>query len=170
MRSKVIIRYTVILLLLICANGVAAQKDVITRVFVLRHAEKADNGTKDPPLSAAGRSRALALATLLSKTPVDAIYSTPYKRTRETAGILSTQKRIAVEEYNPADTQAVKGLVSKQKGKSIVFVGHSNTVPLILNTLTQSTEHKDLPEDEFDNLWILLLKGDEPVDLLQIKY
>ncbi len=158
-----------ILILLFTAGTGAAQKDSITKVFIIRHAEKADDGSKDPPLSEAGKNRAAALAKTFSKTRIDGIYSTPYK-TRETVSVLSAQTGVSVVNYNPMDTEAIWSLVRNQKGKNLLFAGHSNTVPLILNRLTQSEGYKDLPETKFDNIWILLLKGTELVDLIHLTY
>lgn len=159
-----------ILILLFTAGAGAAQKDSITKVFIIRHAEKADDGSKDPSLSAAGKSRAAALAKTLSKTRIHGIYSTPYKRTRETVGVLSTQTGVSVENYDPMDLEAIRLLVHNQKGKTLVFAGHSNTVPLILNKLTQSISYKSLPETEYDNIWVLFLKDTELVDLVHLTY
>ncbi len=159
-----------LLLTAVVSNDIAAQKDSVTRVFIIRHAEKADDGSKDPPLSETGKKRAAALAKTFSKTPVHGIYSTPYKRTRETVGVLSAQRGVAVENYNPMDVEAIQSLVLSQKGKTLVFVGHSNTVPLMLNQLTQSTQYKDLAESEFDNIWILLLKGGKLIDVVHLTY
>ncbi len=152
------------------SNDTAAQKDSITKVFIIRHAEKADDGSKDPPLSEAGKSRAAALAKTLSKTKVHGIYSTPYKRTRETVGVLSAQTGVSVENYDPMDVEAIRLLLHNQKGKTLVFAGHTNTVPLILNKLTQSTSYKNLPETDYDNIWVLFLKDTELVDLVQLTY
>lgn len=159
-----------LLVLLFTAGAGAAQKDSITKVFIIRHAEKADDGSKDPPLSEAGKNRAAALAKTLSKTRVHGIYSTPYKRTRETVGVLSAQTGISVENYEPTDVEAIRLLVHNQKGKNLVFVGHSNTVPFILNKLTQSTSYQNLPETEYDNIWVLFFKDTKLVDLVHLTY
>ncbi|MCH5720132.1 SixA phosphatase family protein [Niabella hibiscisoli] len=170
-RFKTIARWlTVLLVIVVDQKDVAAQKDSITRVFIIRHAEKADEGSKDPSLSVIGKSRAAALAKILSKTKIDAIYSTPYKRTRETVAALSAQSGIPITDYNPMYMDTIASLVSGNRGKTLVFVGHSNTVPLILNRLTKTKEYKDLPETEFDNMWILSLKGTELVDLVHLAY
>lgn len=160
----------ILLFIAVTSNDTAAQKDSITKVFIIRHAEKGDDGSKDPPLSGQGKIRAAALAKTLSKIPVHGIYSTPYKRTRETVEVISAQSGVAIENYNPMDVEAIQSLVLSQKGKTLVLVGHSNTVPLILNKFTQSTVYKNLPENEFDNIWLLLLKGAKLVELIHLTY
>jgi len=68
------------------------------------------------------------------------------------------------------DMDQIRLLLSNGKGKTLVFVGHSNTVPMLLNTVTKTSQYKDLPETEFDNMWILFLKGNELVDLVHLTY
>ncbi len=160
----------VLVFTLFTAKEVSAQKDSLTKVFIIRHAEKADDGSKDPSLSVNGKNRAAAFAKTMSKTRINKIYSTPYKRTRETVDALSVQSGVPVEKYNPMDLDGIKVLVGNNKGKTLVLVGHSNTIPPILNLFSQSSQYKDIPENEFDNIWILFLKGSQLVDLVQLTY
>ena len=54
-------------------------------VFVVRHAERADTGMQaqtDPPLSAAGESRAQKLAAMLADAGVKDVFATEFKRTQ----------------------------------------------------------------------------------------
>ena len=65
----------------------------------MRHAKKAAGGSKSPPLTVQGNNRAQALAKLLSRTPVDAAFSTNYTRTLETARPLAGQNKLEVQLY-----------------------------------------------------------------------
>src|SRR5580700_4879929 len=60
-----------------------------TIVVVMRHAEKASDGTPDPALSAAGAARAARLATIFGGNghdlAVDVIFVTQWQRTAATA-------------------------------------------------------------------------------------
>ena len=58
-------------------------------VFVVRHTEKAKDGSKDPDLTEAGRRRAEELASLLGQSGLTHLYSSEFRRTRETVGPLA---------------------------------------------------------------------------------
>jgi broad specificity phosphatase PhoE len=62
------------------------------KLLLIRHAEP-DTGhgpRTDPPLSAAGRGQAAALAAWLAGEELAAVYTSPLRRARETAASLST--------------------------------------------------------------------------------
>lgn len=74
------------------------------RILLLRHAETAWNrerrfqGWRDIPLSATGREQAESAARLLAATPLDAVWSSPLSRARETAQTIAAPHRLAVRE------------------------------------------------------------------------
>jgi broad specificity phosphatase PhoE len=75
-----------------------------TEIFLIRHGdalpagdEIVPGGTYDEqPLSSLGRQQAEALAARLKETPFDAIYSSPYRRARETAEALARAQGLEV--------------------------------------------------------------------------
>lgn len=74
------------------------------RVLLLRHAETEWNrerrfqGWRDVPLSAIGREQAESAARLLAATRIDAVWSSPLARARDTATIIAAPHRLAVQE------------------------------------------------------------------------
>ena len=70
-----------------------SRKNGATEIFLIRHGDALPAGDAivpgstydDQPLSSLGRQQAEALAARLQATPFDAIYSSPYRRARETA-------------------------------------------------------------------------------------
>ena len=54
-------------------------------VFIVRHAEKASTGGKDPDLSVQGQKRADALAHFLRDSQITSVFVTEFKRMQETA-------------------------------------------------------------------------------------
>ncbi|MBA2301670.1 MAG: histidine phosphatase family protein, partial [Acidobacteria bacterium] len=104
------------------------------QVFVVRHAERADAATgappmmtTDPDLSDPGKARAESLATALKDARITAIYTTEFKRTRQTAAPLA--KALGIEP-TVVPAKDFPGLMEKVKAASgnILVVGHSNTV------------------------------------------
>lgn len=137
-----------------------------TQYFIVRHAEKeltqagSAMMTADPPLSPAGKVRAIELREELKDDNIRHIFSTNYLRTRETARPLSEMRGIQVRLYNSKDP--MDSLVKKLSGLkgNVLIVGHSNTVDDIVNALMGSRQiEKDLPETDYDNLFVVKKKG-----------
>lgn len=106
-----------------------------TIIYLVRHAEKRADQGKDPSLTAAGKASAMNLAAVLRDVDLTAIYSTPYKRTIETATptAFSQQLNLTVE-FEPAEKFA-KTLLNDHKGQATLVVGHSNTTPELIRAL-----------------------------------
>jgi 2,3-bisphosphoglycerate-dependent phosphoglycerate mutase len=150
------IKYILILLLSSAAfSGFTQQQQPITTVILVRHAEKENDGTKDPDLSVAGIERANRLASLFKKTRVDAVYSTPYKRTQHTVKALAEAKGLAILMYDPLQLEAVENILLKHRGGTIVLCGHSNTIPQIANLFVGKEEFKNFDESDYSNILIL---------------
>lgn len=126
-------------------------------VWAVRHAEK-DKG-RNPSLSHKGAERAKALARLLGDTPLDAIYSTPFKRTRSTAAPIAKAKSLEVTDYR---TDLLK-LLQARKGGNVLVVGHSNTTPDLLRALGVSFETKILGGYDDLFLTVVLPGGAAPI-------
>lgn len=139
------------------------------KYFIVRHAEKeipsavsVMNTPNDPPLSATGKVRAIELREELKDKNILHIFSTNTIRTISTAQPLNELRGATkIELYNSKDSldffiQKLKGI---KKGNSLI-VGHSNTVDDIVNKLCGEIKvPKDLPDSEYDNLYIVTKKG-----------
>jgi len=123
-------------------------------VFVVRHAEKGLGS--DPELTDAGTRRAAFLARLLSVGRIDAVYSTSFRRTMQTAGPTADAAGVSITKYSTDPSDLISELKSLDGGKRVLVVGHSNTVGLILNGLGVS-QSIHIEEDEFDNLFVATL-------------
>jgi 2,3-bisphosphoglycerate-dependent phosphoglycerate mutase len=150
----------VFLLLVLFSSSQAFSQSKLTTVILLRHAEKEADGSKDPELSEAGKKRAERLADVLSKTSIDAIYSTNFKRTENTVAPLAKSKNIAIRYYDGGKMNEVDEMLSKWKGGTIVICGHSNTTPAIVNYLTgKKEEYKNLNDTDYGNLVLVTVIG-----------
>jgi len=155
---------------LIAQNSEFVEDSGTTKIILVRHAEKENDGSKDPSLSAEGQKRAEKLNEFLSDTKIDGLYATPYKRTRETLKVISENQELKIQDYNPSDTSFCESLLEKEQGKTVVIAGHSNTVPFLVNCLIQSETYSQLPESEFGKIWILIFQNGKLIDCSVYNY
>jgi phosphohistidine phosphatase SixA len=129
-------------------------------IYIVRHAEKAPAG-KDPELTAEGQARAQNIATILQKTGITHVFSTPTQRTRQTAQPLAQRAGVAVESYDPGAPQALAEKVKTLDG-AVLVVGHSNTVPDLVR-LFGGKPGADIADTEYDRLYQLVPAADGAV-------
>ncbi len=111
----------------------------------------------DPPLSEAGKVRAIVLKDELNNKHIRHIYSTNTIRSMSTAGPLSQALKISVDPYSNIDS--LVNLIKSTKG-NVLVVGHSNTVDDIVNKLCRQTKiAADLKDGEYDNLFLIKFRG-----------
>ena len=135
-------------------------------VIVVRHAERADDGASpgtsmtaspDPELSAAGKARAQKLAAMLGDAGITAIYTTEYKRTKDTAAPLAAKTGVMAEVVLARDAAALIAKVKLHKTGAVLVVGHSNTVPAVVKALGGSAV--TMADDEYDSMYFVVING-----------
>lgn len=91
----------------------------MTTIFLARHGEsdwnvaKRFQGHTDRPLTERGREQAHALADLVASEQIDAVYTSPLSRARETAEIVAARaglEPVALPELREVDTGSWSGL------------------------------------------------------------
>ena len=127
----------------------------ITTVILLRHAEKGNDGTQDPDLTPEGYLRAQKIVSLLRDSPVDAVYATKYKRTKNTVQAIASSRSLEVETYEPFKAEVITSIVEEHRGKTIVISGHSNTIPWTANLLLGEERFSDFTDDDYNNVLIV---------------
>lgn len=135
-----------------------------TVVIIVRHADKAAQPANDPPLTAIGVERAQALAIALADARIDVVIHTPTVRTRETARP-TAEKFGVTPEILPLGPMAAHAatlaeMVRKHPGKTILVVGHSNTIMPYVAALG-GPARANLCDHEYDGLFTLVLDGAE---------
>ncbi len=136
------------------------ESQATTTIIFVRHAEKELNSGDDPALSDAGRRRAAELARQLVDADVvagiDAIYTTPFRRAQETARPLAQALNLQMTTYDAADRETVlETILKSHKGKIILVVGHSDTLPVLIANLGASKNVPLIDELEYDNIYII---------------
>jgi len=131
-------------------------QDAPTILYVVRHAERADDGTPDPPLSGPGLQRASQLARMLADSDLTAVYSTDLKRTRQTAGPAAERFGLVVDTYDPRQLEHFAGELASNSGGRILVTGHSNTTPALVELLGGDPVSA-IDEAEYDRLYIVVV-------------
>jgi len=170
-RIQVVIIYTAI------AVGLAwfFESQATTTVIFVRHAEKAAMPADNPGLSAAGQRRAAELKRQLVDADVvagvDAVYSTPFRRTEETARAIADALDLPLNSYDAADTEAImENIVKVHKGQVILVVGHSNTLPALMGNMGASKRVPAIAEDEYDNIYIVSIPWFGKTKTIRLRY
>ncbi len=130
-----------------------------TTVFVMRHAEKAEAPAEDPPLSPAGEARALELAQHFGRAPkplgFDSIIVSELRRTQETVRPLANHLGIPVIVVPAGDpAAAARRALDENRGGRVLIVGHSNTVPAIVEELS-GEEVPEMSEQEYGVVYVV---------------
>lgn len=150
----------------------AKMEHPVTVVILVRHAEKAAEPANDPPLTAVGQERARALAALLGDAKVGAVLHTPTARTRDTALPVAERFGLTPEVVRlgpmAAHAEGVAEAVRKHPGKTVVVVGHSNTIMSYIAALG-GPRRPDLCDHHYDGLYTLVIAHGE-VRLVEGRY
>ena len=158
------------------AQGQGTQPTV---VLVVRHGEKAatQNNDPDPSLSEAGVRRAQALVRVAEDAGVSAVYTTQFKRTRETARPLAERLNVPVTalEINRENAGAypasiAKEILSKHRGRTVLVVGHSNTTSQIVEALSGKSVPALNDATDFDRLFIVVIPASGTPSLIKATY
>ena len=97
------------------------------------------------------------MADELSQAGIRAIYSTDYKRTRQTAQPLADRLGLTVQTYDAKRDLAdfLKEVESNHIGEKVLIVGHSNTVPNMANILSGTESYQQFDDADYNHLIIV---------------
>jgi len=170
-KSLILILNMVVILGYSAPTWVNAADDVTpTTLILVRHAEKAADGTLNPPLTPEGEARAAELVYLLGHVPLDAVYATPFKRTRDTVLPAAKAKGLEVESYRADQDDFLETVLRKHRGGTVLICGHSNTVPIQVNELLGREEYARLDDSIYDNLFIVSAPSTGPARVLRLRF
>ena len=151
------------------------ENQATTTVIFVRYADPAPDQGLNPGLSAAGQVRAEELARVLADSDVvagvDAIFTTQYRHTQETADPLARRLHLPVQ---PLDVSNVKGLLKlilrDYKGRIVLVITHPEQLPILIQELHGSKKLPAMADDEFDNLYVVSIPWYGKVKTLRLKY
>lgn len=145
-----------------------AQEHDATVVYLVRHAERAEDGTDDPELSREGRARAALLAELLRDAGITHVHTTDYRRTRQTASPTAEALGLTPRIYDPRDLEGLAGRIRAMPGRHLVL-GHSNTTPGAVAALG-GEPGAEIDEMEYDRLYVVVLPGHGPPTTVLLRF
>jgi len=161
----------VLSLLLLTVWGAALAGPPVT-IYLVRHAEKdLTPGLTDPPLTPAGEVRAQQLGRLLAKRHPAALFTTDTRRTRATLAPLAQATARTLEVYDAKNPAALAARLSREfGGKTVVVVGHSNTLLPLLSALGVAPLPSEIRDEEYNYLFKVKLRQGQPARLMMSRY
>lgn len=129
---------------------------VPTVVFVVRHAEKDSTGTEDPPLSQIGRRRAEQLATIAGLAEISVMFTSQFRRTRETAAPLARKRELVPVTVPAGDLEGLARAIKSRQGENILVVAHSNTIPQIISKIG-GVGIASIQDDQYGDLFVVVI-------------
>ena len=132
----------------------------VTTVYLVRHAEKEtlNPNDQDPDLTAVGLKRAEDLKTYLQNVPIDAFFSTKYKRNQKTIAPLAQGRPIQFyEAHDFADIR--ERVLTDFKGKTVLIVAHSNTLLPLIEAFGAKKPFAQIGDNDYDNIFRLRISG-----------
>lgn len=165
----------VLALSILGATTLRAQGPAPTTIIVVRHAEALADAGRDPALSEVGLNRGRALADAVGSADIRAILVTQYQRTRQTAEVTAADTGapivvMAADRDLDAHVNAVVARVfAEYAGRTVLIVGHSNTVPEIVKGFS-GVDVGEIAHDSYDNLFIVTAGSAGKGSLVRARY
>ena len=168
MKIKVHLCRLVLTVLLPWGFAIAAEPP--RTVILVRHAERAGGIDPSVGINEAGRCRATVLAGMLSDAKVRSIYTSEVARTQQTAEPLAQRLSIKPEVVpaNDIDALVAKLRARVEEGAALV-VGHSNTIPAIIERLTGEAA-SPIGDGEYDRMFVLTLISPNQANVVTLRY
>ena len=142
--------------LLVCSfigEAFATDEDGSFTIYLVRHAEKVPDGSRDPELTEIGVQRSARLADWFGDKNIEDIWSSDYKRTRDTATPILAKLETDLVLYDPRNLPEITEKLLALQHTALV-IGHSNTTPQLARLLC-NCEIADMDETEHDRLIVI---------------
>ena len=146
----------------------------VTTVILIRHADRdlPPAGTPDfpgPSLNDKGIARSKKLVHVLSKTGIQAVYTSRYARAKMTAKpFLAAHSDLPTVRLSAA-TELKDHILAHHEGQTVLVVGHGDTVPELI-ALLGGPSLPIIDDCEFDNLFVLVRYSSAKASVTKLKY
>lgn len=146
----------------------------IGTVWLIRHAAAGDREAWNEddqarPLTKRGQRQSEAIADTLASHDIDAVYSSPYLRCRQTVEPIATRMGLQVEESDhlaegALESETLAWLRTVGGGRSVVACSHGDVIPGIIRRLDAFGVSLHSADGVFDvkkaSIWTLALEGE----------
>jgi len=157
MKNRVFILFILFAITASCNDKITSNKKNKTTIFYLiRHAEKDRSNPNDqnPNLTMKGMDRARHWKKYFDSIPLNSIYTTSYKRTKQTIAPISKAKKIKPKIYSPNKIN-IQDFIETNYGKNVLISGHSNTTPNMVNRLINEKRYTDMLDSDNKSLFVV---------------
>jgi 2,3-bisphosphoglycerate-dependent phosphoglycerate mutase len=139
--------------------------------FVVRHAEKdTTSGTDDPGLTPEGAGRAEALVKIFKDVTLFRIGSTNKMRALKTIAPIQKAKGVPTDTYQKDIQNSYAEDLMTSTGRKILMVGHSNTIPELLNFMTKTKNYKTIDENDFSKFYVISSQAVGKSKVIELNY
>ena len=156
-------RFTSLLtLLFVCYLLIGAGlKSEIFTLYLVRHSEKvvSTEYPYDPPLTQCGEERAKHLSSFLEEIQIDAVYSTNFSRTEQTAQPTASAKGLNIQSYSTSNLKEFSSQLLELKQNALI-TGHSNTTGVLAGMLVNQ-EIGAFEEHIYNRIYQVVVCGDQ---------
>ncbi len=140
--------------------GEAVSKNLpVTQIYFIRHADKESDGSDNPHLSEKGVQRATYWGKFFQYIRFDDIYTTDFHRNIETASLVSKDKGVKIHHYSPLSFDIIEH-VEQNRGKTMLIIGHSNTIPDLINRLVTDVQYDPMSHKNYNLIYKVQVASD----------
>lgn len=140
-------------------DDIAERRDSSTSYYLIRHAEKdLSDSSNDPKLTNEGKLRAQRWAEQFKDVEFDAVYTTNFKRTRETARPTAKKNHVKLTYYDPRSLE-IQEFLKKTEGKNVLIVGHSETTPKMVNTIIKERKYQSINDNDYSQYFVIFIEN-----------
>ncbi len=141
-------------------NNSTVNSTETTTYYFVRHAEKDNKPANNPKLLPTGKTRARNYAKYFSNIKLDAIYSTNLTRTKNTVQPTAKSQGLKTIIYNPTNIN-YSDFLKDTRGKKVLIVGHTNTIPGFVNRIIGTNEYQEIDESIYNQMYIVTITDGE---------
>jgi broad specificity phosphatase PhoE len=158
-----------LLLIFVLTAILSCTTEETTTYYLIRHAEKVrtDATNRNPNLNETGKERATNWGTYFKNIDLDAVYTTDYNRTQQTASPTAKNKNLPIQKYDPRKMYTEDFAVAT-KGKTVLIVGHSNTTPVFVNKILGEEKYENMNDTDNASVYIVMITGNKKTSTIKI--